>query len=142
MAAAVDNIQRYSYQYNSTIIEILEDTENRGWTETTSNLCLKLFHATVATGVSINDIDIAHRVRTRRTDEDRSKPIVCKLIRRLTKEDVMNRRHEIPNIGPTSLGLQAGFVMSIIKIFDHLTPNLQEVRQINLRRHISSIMFG
>ena len=142
MAAAVDNIQRYSYQYNSTIIEILEDTENRGWTETTSNLCLKLFHATVATGVSINDIDIAHRVRTRRTDEDRSKPIVRKLIRRLAKEDVMNRRHEIPNIGPTSLGLQAGFVMSIIKIFDHLTPNLQEVRQINLRRHISSIMFG
>lgn len=68
---------------------------------------LKTVHAIGATGVSINDIDIAHRVPTRRAEDHHSKPIICKFIPRLAKEAVMNCRREISSIDPTALGLSA-----------------------------------
>ena len=64
--AAIDDLQKYSFQYNVNIIGFPEDEHESA--ETTTQLCLKLFHAIGAKGVTKNDIDIAHRVNSRRSD--------------------------------------------------------------------------
>ena len=64
--AAIDDLQKYSFQYNVNIIGFPEEEHESA--ETTTQLCLKLFHAIGAKGVTKNDIDIAHRVNSRRSD--------------------------------------------------------------------------
>ena len=64
--AAIDDLQKYSFQYNVNIIGFPEDEHESA--ETTTQLSLKLFHAIGAKGVTKNDIDIAHRVNSRRSD--------------------------------------------------------------------------
>ena len=64
--AAIDDLQKYSFQYNVNIIGFPEDEHESA--ETTTQLCLKLFHAIGAKGVTKNNIDIAHRVNSRRSD--------------------------------------------------------------------------
>ena len=57
-----------------------------------------------------NDIDIAHhRVNSRRSDSHYPRPIVCKFIRRLAKEEVMAHRNETSNLNPDDLDLSADF---------------------------------
>ena len=63
--AAIDDLQKYSFQYNN-IIGFPEDEHESA--ETTTPLCLKLFHAIGAKGVTKNNIDIAHRVNSQRSD--------------------------------------------------------------------------
>ena len=77
--------------------------------ETTTQLCLTLFHAIGAEGVKKNDIDITHmhRVNSRRSDSHYPRPIVCKFIRRLAKEEVMAHRNETSNLNPDDLDLSA-----------------------------------
>ena len=65
MAAAIDDLQKYSFQYNVKIVRIPNLQEDHESGEATAELCVKLFHAIGATGVTANDIDIAHRVSTR-----------------------------------------------------------------------------
>ena len=43
--------------------------------------------------VSLQDLDVAHRV-PRRDQDGGPKPIVCKFIRRLAKSEGMNRRRD------------------------------------------------
>ena len=71
------------------IVGIPNLQENHETAEATAELCVKLFHAMGATGVTANDIDIAHRVSTRRSDGHYAKPIICKFVRRLAREEVM-----------------------------------------------------
>ena len=65
--AAIDDLQKYSFRYNVNIIGFPEQDEHES-AETTTQLCLKLFHAIGAKGVMKNYIDIAHRVNSRRSD--------------------------------------------------------------------------
>ena len=97
--------------------------------ETTTQLCLKLFHAIGAEGVTKNDIDIAHRVNSRRSDSHYPSPIVCKFIRRLAKEEVMAMayRNETSNLNPDDLDLSADFHTQNIRIHEHLIPRLQQL---------------
>ena len=97
--AAIDDLLKYSFQYNVKIIGFPEQDEHES-SETTTQLCLKLFHAIGAEGVTKNDIDIAHRVNSRRADRHYPRPIVCKFIRRLAKEEVMAHRNETSNLNP------------------------------------------
>ena len=93
--------------------------------ETTTQLCLKLFHAIGAEGVTKNDIDIAHRVNSRRSDSHYPSPIVCKFIRRLAKEEVMAYRNETSTLNSDDLDLSADFHAENIGIHEHLIPRLQ-----------------
>ena len=52
--------------------------------------------------------------------QQEAKPVVCKFIWRLAKEEVMKRCL-------ATLGLSPEFNMDDIKIYDHLTPNLQQL---------------
>ena len=59
IAKAIDNIFVYSYQYNIKI------TSDRETSEETANFCLMMF-ASIGVDISISDINIAHRVQTRK----------------------------------------------------------------------------
>ena len=71
----------------------------------------------------MQDIDIAHRVLTRR-ESDGPKPVICKFVRRLAKGKV---RKQAAEVNPTSIGLSADTKLRRVKIFDHLTPKKQKL---------------
>ena len=57
----------------------------------TARLCVELFQAMGAESITLQDIDIAHRVPTRKRNAG-PKPVICKIVRRHAKEDVMSNR--------------------------------------------------
>ena len=114
-----------SFEYNVKIIGFPEQDEHES-AETTTQLCLKLFQAIGAKGVKKNDIDITHRVNSRRSDSHYPRPIVCKFIRRLAKE-VMAHRNETSYLNPDDLDLSADFHTENIRIYEHLIPRLQQL---------------
>ena len=124
--AAIDDLLKYSFQYNVKINGFPEKDEHE-FCETTTQLCLKLFHAIGAERVTKNDIDIAHRVNSRRADGHYPRPIVYKFIRRLAKEEVMAHRNEISNLNPDNLDLSTDFHTENIRIHEHLIPRLQQL---------------
>ena len=124
--AAIDDLLKYSFQYSVKIIGFPEQDEHES-AETTTQLCLKLFHAIRAEGVTKNAIEIAHGVNSRRSDSHYPRPIVCKFIRRLAKEEVMAHHNETSNINPEDLDLFADFHMENIRIHEHLIPRLQQL---------------
>ena len=124
----MDDFLKYSFQYNVKIFGLPEQDEHES-VETTRQLCLKLFHSIGAEGVMKNDIDIAHRLNSRRSDSHYPRPIVCKFIRRLAKEEVMAMayRNETSNLNPDDLDLSTDFHTENIRIHEHLIPRLQQL---------------
>ena len=93
--------------------------------EETSSLCVKLFRE-MGAEVTIHDIDMAHRVPTREVHGG-PKPIVCKFVRRLARNKVINLRLESHNLRPANLGFAESVNFSNVRIFDHLTPRMQSI---------------
>lgn len=104
---------------------IPEIKANESATET-SVLCERIFKA-MGVQVSLMDIDIAHRVATRNPNSRRPKPIICKFVRRLAREQVMAKRRDVRRIDPASIGLRQDSSLMDAGIFDHLTPRLQQL---------------
>ncbi|CAB4038060.1 Hypothetical predicted protein, partial [Paramuricea clavata] len=93
--------------------------------EETTGMCLKLF-AAIGTDVSINDVDIAHRVLVR-MQSNRSKAIICKFVRRLAEENVIAARKQTSNVQPEQLYLPSATKLDSLQIYQHLTSRLQEL---------------
>ena len=91
----------------------------------TSQLCEKIFKA-MGVNASLQDIDIAHRVATRNPNSIQAKPIICKFLRRLTRQEVMIKKREVPKID-LSVGLPLEMSLKNAAIYDHLTPRLQQL---------------
>ena len=124
IATSIHQIEDYSYQYNIKIVGMPQHDENES-AEHTAELCLKLFTA-LGADVSMQDIDISHRIPARR-QTGRPNAIVCKFVRRLAKERVFAVRKQINNINPQQLGLSPGTHLNNLNIFEHLPPRLQEL---------------
>ena len=77
--------------------------------------------------ITINDIDIAHRVSFRDSSRSEPKPIICKFVRRFAKNNVMAMRRHAASVAARDVGLEEGRVMSKILILDHLIPRMQEL---------------
>ena len=122
---AIDSMCEYSYQYNVKIVGMPELNEQGSYSQT-SGLCVNLF-SEMGADVTLHDIDIAHRVPQRSARVGTPKPIICKFVRRLSKEAVMARRNESCRADPSSLGFGEGVSLSLVRIFDHLTPKMQHV---------------
>lgn len=137
IATSIHQIEDYSYQYNIKIVGMPEHDENES-AEHTLELCLNLFTA-LGANVSMQDIDISHRIPARRQTGQQN-AIVCKFVRRLAKERVF----EINNINPQQLGLPQGTHLNNLDIFEHLPPRLQELylRQTNINGRIISSFAG
>ena len=117
---ALEELQEYSYVFNAKILGVPELSSMES-AEDTSNLCLRLFNA-MGAHVTLNDIDIAHRVTTRDSSRVGPKPIVCKFTRRLARNRVMAVRKEACKINPTDIGLSEEDDMPSARVVDHLTP--------------------
>ena len=77
--------------------------------------------------VTVQNIDTAHRLPSRSDRGSAPKPIICKFVRRLAKERVMECWKDAGSINPPALGLPDQVSLSEIRIFDHLTPKMQSI---------------
>ena len=120
-------IQAYSYRYNIKIVGVPEKGTNKSADET-SGICVALFRE-MGADVSINDIDTAHRVpgRNNSNHDSRPKAIICKFVRRLARDKVMAKRADANKANPTALGFRDNVSLTAVRVFEHLTPRLQEV---------------
>ncbi|KAK2547654.1 hypothetical protein P5673_032311 [Acropora cervicornis] len=103
MAGILDEMQEYNYSFNVKLLGVPQLSADENAVQT-SNLCVKIFNKMVA-NVSINDLDIAHRVSTRSASREGPKPIVCKFTRRLARNEVMSLRKEACKINLEEIGL-------------------------------------
>lgn len=87
LSIAIDEAQQYSYAYNIKLMGVPELKPKESAIET-SQLCEQIFKA-MGVNASILDIDIVHRMATRNPNSNQTKSIVCKFVRRLTREQVM-----------------------------------------------------
>ena len=124
---ALEALQQYSYQYNSKIVGYPQVNESESY-EDTAKLCPPLFSCLGVDGITLNDIDIAHRVQIRASAAvNKPKSIICKFTWRLAKEKVMAVRRACGNISSEDLGFSSDITFERIGIYDHLTPKLQEL---------------
>ena len=93
----------------------------------TVNLRVNLFHEMGSADITINDIDIAHRVPSRGKKDQPS--IICKFTRRLAKYkvNVMENRKDTQNVKARELGFETDVDLSSLKLYDHLTPQTQKL---------------
>lgn len=91
----------------------------------TTKLCVRIFQA-MGCNISINDVDIAHRVPARNATNS-PRPIICRFVRRLIREEVMSRRQEITRVDPKDVGLGDTADLSNSMVLDHLTPKAQKL---------------
>ncbi|XP_067053882.1 uncharacterized protein [Acropora muricata] len=121
---AVDEIEEDSYKFNLKVVGLPEMKEKES-AEETSSLCVKLLRE-MGAEVTIHDIDMAHRVPTREAHGG-PKPIICKFVRRLARNMVINLRLESHSLRPANLGFAESVNLSNVRIFDHLTPRMQSI---------------
>ena len=81
----------------------------------------------MGSAISIQDIDTAHRVPTRNTGNGGPRPIICRFIRRLSKDNVMNQKRNASTVDPSAVGFSDDVSLSAVRILDHLTPRMQKV---------------
>ncbi|XP_068756694.1 uncharacterized protein [Montipora capricornis] len=122
--AVGDELQDCSYHFNVKIINVPEIKQQETAREK-SDLCVALFNGMGAV-VSLQDLDVAHRV-PRRNQDGGPKPMICKFIRRLATFEVMNRRRDACKVDPNGLGFSEDVSLGAVRIFDHLSPRLQQV---------------
>ena len=116
IATSIEETRQYSYKYNVKIIGVPQLNSRESAVETTQ-LCIKLFNK-LGIEVSQHDIDIAHRVSVRRASAG-PKPIICKFVRRVVKEQIKLQAGDI--------GLELVGTLEDARILDHLTPNVQRL---------------
>ena len=128
LAQAIDNLEAYSCQYNLKLVGIPELPDETAMA--TTELCAKIFQK-IGASVSINDIDIAHRVPKRPArNQDTSSSynaIICKFTRRSPIEEIMQQRNRISTIDPSEVDLPQDALFTSPRIFEQLTPKLQQL---------------
>lgn len=125
MGGILDEMQEYSYSFNIKLLGVPQLGTDENAVQT-SDLCVKIFNK-MGANVSINDLDIAHRVSSRSAAREGPKPIVCKFTRRLARNEVMALRKEACKINPEEIGLPQSEEMANVRLVDHLTPRLQKL---------------
>ena len=121
---AVDDLQEHSYQFNLKIVGIPELRDNEAAVES-SGLCVKLFND-IGAEVTWQDIDYAHRV-PKRTATAGPRPIICKFTRRLARDSVLSKSKDACKADPTHLGFSSRVSLEFVRIFQHLSLQMQNV---------------
>ena len=125
IAEAVEQIQQHSYQYNVKIVGLPQMREQES-AQDTALLCLNLFQQLGVTDETIQDIDMPHRVPNRRKTTQPNR-IICKFVRRLTKEKVMSCRQNVSKVNPVALGFSTAASLEGSRFYDHHTPKIQRL---------------
>lgn len=109
---ALNDAQQYSRANNVRVNGIINDRENQSADEAT-NAVIKIFNKHMNMDLSVDDIDIAHRIGPYKDGKNR--PIIVKFLQRRTKFEVIKR---IPSLIKAKTG---------IYINEDLTPLNNEV---------------
>jgi hypothetical protein len=96
------SMQKLEENLNVKLIGIPEMNQHESANETT-NICCNLFNK-IGVKVNESDIDISHRVPGRKAKPG-PKPIICKLVRGLTKEHIMKVRKNVSELKASDIGL-------------------------------------
>ncbi|CAH3176472.1 unnamed protein product [Porites lobata] len=141
ISEAIESMENYSYQYNINLVGFPELYEHESANDT-AKLCLEIFKAIGASELTGQDIDIAHRVQSR--SDIGPKPIICKFVRRLAKENVMNHRREKESISSSTLGTVGKLLWSKPRfmITKHQDYSTSYQKQINSRQRINFSIVG
>ena len=104
VGSEIEEIQRYSYQYNVKIVGLPEMALRESAFATTS-LSINLLRPS---GMDLNkqDVNLAHRVPTRQATTG-PRPVTCNFTRRIVKEEVINLRKEACKVSATRIALPA-----------------------------------
>ena len=123
----IDNLGQHSCSFNVKLVGVPEiaETVSKEPAIDTTKLCVRIFQA-MGCNISINDIDIAHRVPARSATNG-PKSIICRFVRQLIREEVMSRRRKISRVDPRDVGLGDAAELSNSMVLDHLTPKVQEL---------------
>jgi prefoldin subunit 5 len=121
---AIAAIEDYSFNYNVKIVGMPVVSEHERADETVE-ICLRLFTALGVKDISPYDIDIAHRVPTRRNFPNKPNPIICKFTRRISKEKLMAARKNVFKISSSDVGFHEQLSLEGLQLYDHLSPRLQ-----------------
>ena len=125
ISIVLDEIINYSYFFNLKFIGLPElNPDSKETAKDTTNLVVKIFNK-MGADVTLKDIDIVHRVPSRSKDSSQPKPIICKFVRRLAKEEVMSRRKEISRVDAAEVGLSGSADLGNAALLDHLPPKTQ-----------------
>ena len=76
--------------------------------------------------VKSHDIDIAHRIPSRNSLAG-PRPIICKFVRRLVRNQIIAARKEASKVKPEAIDLPPNADLSRVLIVEHLTPNVQNL---------------
>jgi hypothetical protein len=124
LSDALDDIQEY-YQYNVKLLGVPECNE-RETAASSTELCVQLFNG-MGVEVKTHDVDIAHRVPHRNAFATGPKPIVCKFVRRVVKDEVIRQRREASKVKSEALDLSSDASLSNVLLMEHLTPKAQNL---------------
>lgn len=124
VSRSINEFQECSYQYNVKIVGVPQTSQDESST-ITSALCERLFKA-MGSAVLIQDIDTAHRLPTRNSNGG-PRPTICRFIRWLSKDNVMNQKRNANRVNPSAVGLSEDASLSAVRIFRHLMPRTQKV---------------
>ena len=92
MTIEFDNLVQHNYNFNvklARVPEIAEPGSKESALDTTK-LCVRIFEG-MGLDIWINDIDRVHRVPAQNATNG-PKPIICRLVRQLTREEVVSHR--------------------------------------------------
>ncbi|CAB3992540.1 Hypothetical predicted protein [Paramuricea clavata] len=124
IANSIEESRQYSYKYNLKITGIPQLNSRESAVETTQ-LCINLFNK-LRVDVHQYDIDIAHRVSVRGASAG-PKPIICKLVRRVVKEQIMEVHKRITDFQAGDICSELNGSLENARVFNHLTPNIQRL---------------
>lgn len=120
----IDNAEYYSYQFNLKIVGM--PTLSNESADDSTGLCLRLFKLIGAKDITIQDIDIAHRV-PQRNATNRPNAIICRFTRRLVRNKVLACRKSDSDITAEQLGFDPRISVKDLVIFEHLSPRQQSL---------------
>ena len=126
VSVLIDNLKKYSYQYQSNIklVGVLEIHGNES-SDHTGNLCFKLFQAIGATSaVSPCETSIYCPCTGFYKANDQHKSIICKLVRRLAKEEVMQHQQKRANISRSYDQLLSAKLHLLVSLNMHSDTNI------------------
>jgi len=116
LSKALNDALLYSYQYYLKIVGVPQTNDRE-----TVEVCIKIFKK-IGKKVSLAYLDITHRVQPRSQNGRRkkNKPIICKFVRRMVRDQVLDARSRTNRLTTSDFGLATDYEMDRIGIFSHL----------------------
>lgn len=116
-AEQLNNLEQYTRRNSVRIYGITDNSQMETYTET-AKVVVKLISNKLQIPVSLSDIDIAHRLG--RFDKNANRPIICKFVSRMKKEDVLKARRKLKG---TAVVIREDLTIQNAKMLESVSHN-------------------